>query len=251
MAGIEKQIRLLEMWFEYSNRIVLFGGACVSTESGIPDFRGPNGLYKKEKKATRSWPVEVLLSRPFFDENPVAFYQYYLQNMLHPQAKPNAAHRRLAQMEQEGKLIAVITQNIDGLHQAAGSKNVLELHGSVARYVCLSCGQRYNQDVIDIKEKVPICPCGGRIKPDIVLYGEELDEQVLKKSIKAIQNADLLIVGGTSLTVYPAAGLLQYAANCRLVIINQTTTPYDRQADLLIRASIGSILDRPQPQNAV
>lgn len=239
-----KQKEKLEKMIDSSQRIVFFGGAGVSTESGIPDFRSPAGLYQKEKSL--QWPAEIILSHDFFQSQPLVFYQYYRQYIVHPEAKPNPAHIRLAELEKEGKLIAIITQNIDGLHQAAGSKHVLELHGSIHSNTCQKCGKKYGLDKILSGEDIPTCHCGGIIKPDVVLYGEELNQQVMNEAIEAIAQSDLLIVGGTSLMVYPAASLLHYAVSCRIVIINQTPTPYDQRADLVIRGPIGEVLGLPQ-----
>lgn len=234
----------LEQWIHESERIVFFGGAGVSTESGIPDFRGPGGLCLRPGQQESFLPVETILSRDFFDAYPDVFFHYYRQYLLYPQAKPNAAHIRLAQLEQSGRLRVVITQNIDGLHQAAGSKNVLELHGSAKRNICLHCRQIFTLEEIMPLTRTPVCSCGGRIKPDIVLYGEELDQHVIRSSIKAIAEADLLIIGGTSLSVYPAAGLIDYRSDCRTIMINQTKTPLDNRVDLVIRAPIGHVLGR-------
>ena len=221
-----------------SRRIVFFGGAGVSTESGIPDFRGTNGLYAQ----TYAYPPERILSHDFFFSHTSAFYRFYRDKMLYPQAEPNAAHLALARLEQAGKLKAVVTQNIDGLHQAAGSKNVLELHGSVHRNHCTRCGAFYTLDDVLRSEGVPRCGCGGVIKPDVVLYGEALDETTLNAAVRAIRRADLLLVGGTSLNVYPAAGLLRYFTGAALAVVNKTPTPADARADLVIQASIGRVL---------
>ncbi|MGI5895143.1 MAG: NAD-dependent protein deacylase [Candidatus Merdivicinus sp.] len=229
----------LQQWINESHSIVFFGGAGVSTESGIPDFRSTGGLYHQEW----SYPPEIILSHTFFQQNPAEFYRFYRAKMLCPEAKPNAAHRKLAELEQAGKLSAVITQNIDGLHQAAGSRNVLELHGSVLRNYCVKCGKFYSMEDILHSEGIPYCTeCGGMIKPDVVLYEEQLCEDTLNAAISAIRHTDLLIVGGTSLAVYPAAGLLRYYRGNRLVLINQSPTPYDTEADLLISGRIGEVL---------
>ncbi len=222
-----------------SSRIVFFGGAGVSVPSGIPDFRSDNGLYKQKFR----YPAEVMLSHDFFYRHTSEFYDFYKTCMLYPDAKPNAAHLKLAELEKAGKLTAVITQNIDGLHQAAGSKNVLELHGSVLRNHCVSCGKFYPLSFITGTEGVPRCEhCGGLIKPDVVLYGESLDEEVLTDSVNAIFDCDLLIVGGTSLSVYPAAGLIRYLRkDARLCIVNLSATGADSQADLLIQQGIDSV----------
>ncbi len=222
-----------------SSRIVFFGGAGVSVPSGIPDFRSDNGLYKQKFR----YPAEVMLSHDFFYRHTSEFYDFYKTCMLYPDAKPNAAHLKLAELEKAGKLTAVITQNIDGLHQAAGSKNVLELHGSVLRNHCVSCGKFYPLSYITGTEGVPRCEhCGGLVKPDVVLYGESLDEEVLTDSVNAIFDCDLLIVGGTSLSVYPAAGLIRYLRkDAKLCIVNLSATGADSQADLLIQQGIDSV----------
>ena len=232
------QWKKLKEIVDQSDNIVFFGGAGVSTESGIPDFRSTDGLYHQEYR----YPPETILSHTFFRQNPEEFYRFYRAKMLAPHAKPNAAHKKLAQWEKEGKLKAVITQNIDGLHQAAGSKTVLELHGSTLRNYCMKCGRFYDRNAILESTGVPHCECGGVIKPDVVLYEESLNEKVLDGAIRAIAAADLLIVGGTSLAVYPAAGLLQYFRGDALVLINKGATPMDNNADLLIQQPIGQVL---------
>lgn len=222
-----------------SRRIVFFGGAGVSTESGIPDFRSQDGLYHQKY----DYPPETILSHTFFVRHPEEFFRFYRDKMLPLDAKPNAAHLKLAEWERQGKLLAVVTQNIDGLHQAAGSRQVYELHGSIHRNFCLSCGRSFGPEYIrDSKDPVPLCPCGGRIKPDVVLYEEGLDNDVLSGAIHAIRQADLLIVAGTSLTVYPAAGLIHYFRGSRLVLINRDATPMDAQCDLVIHDSVGKVL---------
>lgn len=223
---------------EKSSNIVFFGGAGVSVESGIPDFRSTDGLYHQKY----SDPPEEILSHHYFLEKTAEFYRFYRKKMIYLNAKPNRAHLALAYLERIGKLKAVITQNIDGLHQAAGSKTVFELHGSVQRNTCLSCGKKYSIDAIVNGETIPRCTCGGVIKPDVVLYEEPLDEEVVVGAIRAIEQADLLIVGGTSLTVYPAAGLLQYFDGEHIVLINKTATDFDTRADLVFHDSIGSVL---------
>ena len=228
----------LQQWVSESSRIVFFGGAGVSTESGIPDFRSADGLYSQKW----AYPPETILSRSFFDRNPEEFFRFYREKMLCPGAKPNRAHLKLAEMERAGKLTAVITQNIDGLHQAAGSKNVLELHGSVLRNACMRCGKFYPMEHILRSEGIPRCSCGGVVKPDVVLYEEQLDGEILRRAAEAIAGADLLNVGGTSLAVYPAAGLIRYYPGERLVLINKSPTAYDRRAGLLISAGIGEVL---------
>lgn len=221
-----------------ARRIVFFGGAGVSTESGIPDFRSTDGLYSQ----SYDYPPEVILSRTFFDNNPAVFYRFYREKMLFLSAQPNDAHRKLAQLEAAGRLTAVITQNIDNLHQKAGSKNVLELHGSVWRNYCMRCKKPYPVEAVLQAEGVPRCECGGIIRPDVVLYEEALDTGVMEAAVRAVSQADLLIVGGTSLVVWPAAGLIRYFSGDSLVLINKGETPYDDRADLLIRAPIAKTL---------
>lgn len=228
----------LKKWVNDSDNLVFFGGAGVSCESGIPDFRSTDGLYNQ----TWRWPPEEILSHHFFWENTEEFYRFYRVKMLYPDAQPNAAHKALAGLEAQGKLRAVITQNIDGLHQAAGSRNVLELHGSVHRNHCTECGKPFGLDAILSCDGVPRCSCGGVIKPDVVLYEEALDQQVLSRSMRAIAQADVLIVGGTSLNVYPAAGLLRYFGGRALIVINKTPTPADKGATLVLQGKIGKIL---------
>lgn len=223
-----------------SNNIVFFGGAGVSTESNIPDFRSVDGIYSQQY----DYPPETILSHTFFMKNPEEFYRFHKNKMIFADAKPNAAHLKLAQWENEGKLKAVITQNIDGLHQAAGSKKVLELHGSIHKNYCMSCGKKYPLEYIIKSEGVPRCDCGGIVRPDVVLYEEGLDQNVLSESIKYILEADVLIVGGTSLVVYPAAGLIDYYPRNKLVLINKTSTPKDAKADLVITGSIGEIFSK-------
>ena len=222
-----------------SKSIVFFGGAGVSTESGIPDFRSTDGLYAQKWR----YPPEEIISHGFFLHDTKEFYRFYREKMLFPDAKPNRAHLALAALERAGKLTAVVTQNIDGLHQAAGSKRVYELHGSVHRNYCMSCGAAYPLDFILSSEGVPRCPkCGGLIKPDVVLYGESLDESTIDGAVRAIEKADMLIVGGTSLAVYPAAGLLSYFRGRKIVVINKSPTHFDRSANLLLAAPIGEVL---------
>ena len=231
----------LKQWISESSRIVFFGGAGMSTESGIPDFRGVDGLYHQQYQ----YPPETIISHSFYRQNPQEFYRFYKNRMLFPEAEPNRAHLALAKLEAEGKLKAVITQNIDGLHQAAGSKEVLELHGSVHRNYCTRCGKFYSQeDILNMDEPdgIPRCSCGGTIKPDVVLYEESLDQEVLSRSVAYITRADMLIVGGTSLTVYPAAGLIDYYRGNRMVLINKTVTPMDSRADLVISGQLGVVL---------
>ena len=228
----------LEEILAATKSMVFFGGAGVSTESGIPDFRSTDGLYSQ----SYDYPPEVILSRTFFDNNPAVFYRFYRDKMLFLSAQPNDAHKKLAQLEAAGRLTAVITQNIDNLHQKAGSKNVLELHGSVWRNYCMRCRRPYPVEKIASGTGIPKCDCGGTIKPDVVLYEESLNEKVLDGAIRSIAAADLLIVGGTSLAVYPAAGLLQYFQGDALVLINKGATPMDKNADLLIQQPIGQVL---------
>ena len=222
-----------------SSNIVFFGGAGVSTESGIPDFRSVDGLYSTKYK----YPPEMMVSHSFFRNNTEDFYDFYINKMIFLDAKPNSAHIKLAELEKEGKLKAVITQNIDGLHQKAGSKNVLELHGSVNRNYCLKCGKFYDVNFIVNSKGIPKCSCGGIVKPDVVLYEESLDSNVIEKSVEFIEKADVLIVGGTSLVVYPAAGLINYFKGSKLILINKTSTQMDRKADLVIYDSIGKVFE--------
>ncbi len=230
----------LQDWIKEAKQMVFFGGAGVSTESGIPDFRGEAGIYQTISEF--GVRPEEILSHSFFLRDPETFYAYYKKYMLFPDAKPNAAHLALARLEQEGKLTAVITQNIDGLHQKAGSQRVYELHGSVRKNHCLRCGKQYPLAYIQKAEGVPRCSCGGMVRPDIVLYEEGLDEKVLYGAVAQLQKADLLLVGGTSLNVYPAAGLLQYFGGKHLVLINRDETPMDGQADLVLHDKIGEVL---------
>ena len=225
-----------------SSNVVFFGGAGVSVPSGIPDFRSDNGIYKQKYR----YPAEVMLSHDFFFSRTEEFYDFYRNVMLYPNAKPNAAHLKLAELENAGKLKAVITQNIDGLHQAAGSKNVLELHGSVHRNYCIHCDEFYPLDTILSSTGIPKCAkCGGIIKPDVVLYGEGLDERVISESVRAIERCDLLIVGGTSLSVWPAAGLIQYMRrDAKLAIVNLSPTDADRNAQLVIQEGIDSVVSK-------
>lgn len=228
----------LQKWIEESSNIVFFGGAGVSTESGIPDFRSTDGLYNQQY----DYPPETIISHSFYVKKPKDFYRFYKNKMLFPEAKPNRAHMALAKLEREGKVKAVVTQNIDGLHQAAGSREVLELHGSVHRNYCTRCGRFYSLDDILKADGVPVCDCGGVIKPDVVLYEEGLDQDVIQRSVEYISRADVLIIGGTSLTVYPAAGLIDYYRGSKLVLINKSVTSRDGQADLVICDSIGKVL---------
>ncbi|MDR1539858.1 MAG: NAD-dependent protein deacylase [Clostridiales bacterium] len=229
----------LKAKIDKSKFIVFFGGAGVSTESGIPDFRSQDGLYSQ----TFSFPPETMLSRTFFDERPDEFFRFYKSKVLHLEAKPNKAHLALAELEKRGKLKAVVTQNIDGLHQRAGSKKVLELHGSIERNYCRNCKLSYGAEYVLKSRDVPHCACGGVIKPDVVLYEEALNEEILDEATRFISNADMLIIGGTSLVVYPAAGLLNYFSGRDLVLINKSATSADRLASLVINDSIGDALD--------
>ena len=233
------EMELLKEWIKTSKNIVFFGGAGVSTESNIPDFRSTDGLYNQEY----AYPPETILSHSFYKKRPEEFFRFYRNKMLFPNAQPNAAHKALARLEQQGKLKAVITQNIDGLHQKAGSREVLELHGSVLRNYCERCGRFYSlEDIMEKKELVPKCGCGGIIKPDVVLYEESLNQKTLEQSVRYISQADMLIVGGTSLTVYPAAGLIDYYRGNKLVLINIAATVKDGMADLIIKRKIGEAL---------
>ena len=229
----------LKQWIEESGNVVFFGGAGVSTESGIPDFRSQDGLYSQKYQ----YPPEMIISHSFYLKNPEEFYRFYKNKMILPDAKPNAAHLALARLERQGKVKAVITQNIDGLHQKAGSRNVLELHGSVYRNFCTRCGRAYGLDAVLQADGVPRCSCGGIIKPDVVLYEEGLGSDVLQKAVFYIRHADVLIIGGTSLTVYPAAGLIDYYRGNRLVLINKSATARDAHADLIISRPIGQVFD--------
>ena len=228
----------LGQWIEESSNIVFFGGAGVSTESGIPDFRSVDGLYHQQYK----YPPETIISHSFYLRNPEEFYRFYKDRMIFTDARPNRAHRVLAKLEERGKLKAVITQNIDGLHQAAGNKEVLELHGSVHRNYCTRCRKFYSLDEVMAAEGVPRCSCGGTIKPDVVLYEEGLDQHTISKSVQYIRHADMLIIGGTSLVVYPAAGLIDYYQGNKLVLINKSVTSVDSRADLVLGGPIGEIL---------
>lgn len=238
-----KEQETLQSWLRECKRAVFFGGAGVSTESGIPDFRSVDGLYNQ----SYAYPPETIISHSFFQRDPREFYRFYKEKMLYLEAKPNAAHRRLAQLEAAGRLAAVVTQNIDGLHQAAGSQVVYELHGSVHRNYCMNCRKAFDAAYVKAAADVPRCDvCGGVIKPDVVLYEEPLDEATVEGAVEAITRADLLMVGGTSLAVYPAAGLINYYRGDRLVLINKTPTPYDSRADLILTGKIGEILEQIQ-----
>lgn len=237
---MEKEIERLQELIDKYDNIVFFGGAGVSTESGIPDFRSVDGLYSQKYE----YPPETILSHSFFMRNPEAFYKFYQDKMLCDTAKPNAAHLKLAELERAGKLRAVITQNIDNLHQMAGSKKVLELHGSVHRNYCMKCGKFYGFAHMKAAKGVPRCQCGGMIKPDVVLYEEGLDNDTISRSVRAISQAQVLIIGGTSLAVYPAAGLIDYFQGEHLVVINKSPTPRDRYADLMIQEPIGRVFSQ-------
>ena len=234
------KIQTLENWIKDAHSVVFFGGAGVSTESGIPDFRSVDGLYHQQY----DYPPETILSHSFFMKYTEEFYRFYRNKMICLNAQPNTAHTALARLEKSGKLKGIVTQNIDGLHQTAGSQNVLELHGSIHRNYCMKCRKPYTADFILHSTGIPHCACGGIIKPDVVLYEEALDEEVLTKAVSLIASADVLIVGGTSLAVYPAAGLLDYYQGSKLVLINRSTTPRDKFANLLLQDSIGTIFER-------
>lgn len=234
------QLEILKQWVDESKSIVFFGGAGVSTESGIPDFRGVDGLYNQHFE----FPPERIINHSFFYADPAYFYRFYRQKMMPLGFEPNITHKTLAKWEKEGKLSAVVTQNIDGLHQKAGSENVLELHGSVYRNYCVDCGKSYSAEYVRDSGDVPRCTCGGIIKPDIILYEERLNSQTIDASVDAIANADLLIVGGTSLTVYPAAGLIEYYRGNRLVLINRDQTSFDYKANLVFHNGLGEIFSQ-------
>ena len=234
------KIKLFKQWIDGSDNIVFFGGAGVSTESGIPDFRSVDGLYNQKWH----YPPETILSRTFFYSNPSEYYRFHREKLVVDGVKPNIAHLKLAELEKKGKLKAVVTQNIDGLHQAAGSENVLELHGSILRAYCSRCGKSFDADGINHGQGVPKCECGGVVRPDIVLYEEPLDQDIMLRAIESIRRADVLIVGGTSLNVYPAAGLIDYYNGNKLVLINLSKTPYDSYANLVINEKIGEVFSQ-------
>ena len=235
-----KEVMELKKIIDESNNIVFFGGAGVSTESGIPDFRSEKGIYSAVSEY--GYNPETILSHSFFMRNKEIFFKYYKKNLLYPNAKPNNAHYGLAKLEKEGKLKAVITQNIDDLHQKAGSKNVLELHGTLYKNYCMKCGKNFDLDYVTKDYGVTLCDkCGGVVRPDVVLYEEGLDQDIIRNSVKYISEADVLIVGGTSLAVYPAAGLIDYFRGNKLVLINKSVTPYDKKADLIINENIGEV----------
>ena len=230
----------LQQRIDAASKIVLFGGAGLSTESGIPDYRSVDGLYAQKY----AYPPERMLSHSFFMAHPAEFYEFYKDKLLHLEAQPNPAHKKLAALEAAGKLLGIVTQNVDGLHQAAGSRAVFELHGSVHRNHCMQCGKPYDGAFVARSERVPTCSCGGIVRPDVVLYEEGLNDAVVRGAIGVIQNADLLIVAGTSLAVYPAAGLLQYYRGGNLVLINRDTTPADADADLVLHGNVGELLEK-------
>jgi NAD-dependent deacetylase len=240
VTGMEEQLETLQKWIDEGRKIVFFTGAGVSTDSGIPDFRSQDGLYNQQYK----YPPEQIISHSFFENNPEEFYRFYKDKMLCLDAKPNYTHEFMAKLEAKGKSLGVVTQNIDGLHQKAGSRHVYELHGSVLRNYCMDCGKPYSAEYVKNADGVPHCSCGGIIKPDVVLYEEALNEEVVEGAVHAIVSADVLIVLGTSLVVYPAAGLIRYYRGDRLVLINRSTTPYDRSANLLIQASFRDVLPK-------
>ena len=244
MGNLQEEVLALRDMIKDSDNIVFFGGAGVSTESNIPDLRSSDGLFSK--KLNRHFSPEQLVSHSFYIHYPEDFYEFYKDKLIYQDARPNKAHEALAKLEEIGKLKTVVTQNIDGLHQMAGSKNVLELHGSVNSNTCQTCGYNMNlKEFLDLKGPVPKCPkCGGSVKPDVVLYEESLDDETIMKTIKAISQADMLIVGGTSLVVYPAAGFLDYFKGRYIVLINKAETSYDKRADLVINESIGRVLDQ-------
>ena len=234
------KLETLKQWISESHSIVFFGGAGVSTESGIPDFRSVDGLYSQKFE----YPPETIISHSFYKRNPGYFFRFYREKMLPLGFEPNITHQKLAQWEEAGRLSAVVTQNIDGLHQKAGSKRVYELHGSVLRNYCTRCGKFYSAEFVKNAPDVPRCDCGGIVKPDVVLYEEGLDEKTLEGAVRAIAGADLLLVAGTSLTVYPAAGLIRYYRGNRLVLINRDETPYDSCANLVLHESLGAVFSR-------
>jgi len=233
------EMETLKQWIEESKRIVFFGGAGVSTESGIPDFRSVDGLYNQKY----AYPPETIISHSFYKRNPEEFYRFYKDRMIYQEAKPNSAHKALAKLEEKGKLSAVITQNIDGLHQMAGSKKVLELHGSIHRNYCEKCKKFYSLEDVVRSKGVPKCECGGTIKPDVVLYEEGLDTDTINQAVYELKHADMLIVGGTSLVVYPAAGMIDYYKGNKMVLINLAPTSRDAVADLVIKGKIGEVFE--------
>ncbi len=232
----QEPLDIFYSWLKESDNIVFFGGAGVSTESGIPDFRSVDGLYNQKYK----YPPETMISRSFFNSNPKDFFEFYRDKLIHS-AKPNSTHKALAKLEKDKKLKAVVTQNIDGLHQDAGSENVLELHGSIKRNFCMNCNKKHGLESVKQSTEIPTCSCNGTIKPDVVLYEERLDDTIIEKAVEAIENADMLIVGGTSLIVYPAAGLINYYRGKKLVLINKDETSFDSKADLVLHESLGKV----------
>ena len=237
---VEDKLDILKKWVENSNNIIFFGGAGVSTESGIPDFRSTDGLYHLKY----AYPPETILSHSFFIRNTKEFYEFYCDKLIYHDAKPNITHRKLRELEKMGKLKGIITQNIDGLHHMAGSEKVLELHGSVHRNYCLNCNAYYDLSYIMQPSGIPLCSCGGIIKPEVILYEEPLNNDITKEAIKLIREAEVLIVGGTSLSVYPAAGFLDYYQGDKMVLINKTVTPYDKKANLIINAMLGEVFSQ-------
>lgn len=234
---MSKEIEIFVKWIEESENIVFFGGAGVSTESGIPDFRSVDGLYNQKY----DYPPETILSHSFYARKPEEFFKFYREKMIFTEAKPSITHNKLSELEKKGKLKGIITQNIDGLHQKAGNKHVVELHGSVLRNYCEKCGCFYGLQYILNADKIPTCKCGGRVKPDVVLYEEGLNSDNISEAVRLIREADVLIVGGTSLGVYPAAGLIDYYNGNKLVLVNKTPTPYDKKANLLIHDGLGNV----------
>lgn len=240
MTMVEDKLEILKQWVKNSNNVVFFGGAGVSTESGIPDFRSTDGLYHMKY----SYPPETILSHSFFTSRTKEFYEFYYEKMIYHGAKPNITHQKLRELEKMGKLRGIITQNIDGLHHLAESEKVLELHGSIHRNYCLNCNASYDLSYIMQQSGVPMCNCGGIIKPDVILYEEPLNNDITKEAIKLISKAEVLIIGGTSLSVYPAAGLLDYYQGDKMVLINKTVTPYDKNANLIINAQLGEVFSQ-------
>ena len=237
---MEDKIAVLNSMIKESSNIVFFGGAGVSTESGIPDFRSADGIYMMNYK----YPPEEIISRSFFDSHPKEFFEFYKKYFYYPAARPNITHKRLAELEKEGKVSAIVTQNIDGLHQMAGSKNVFELHGSVLRNYCMKCGRSFDIDYIVNADGVPKCPCSGIVKPDVVLYEEGLDDNTVRGAVEAIARCDMLIVAGTSLRVYPAAGFIRYFRGRYLVMINKSCTDFDKSFDLILNESLGDVFSK-------
>lgn len=237
---IEDKLEILKQWVKNSNNIVFFGGAGVSTESGIPDFRSTDGIYHMKY----DYPPEMILSRSFFNTRTNEFYEFYRDKMIYQEAKPNITHRKLRELEKVGKLDGIVTQNIDGLHQMAGSENVLELHGSIHRNYCIKCNNFFDLDYMIQSSDIPRCSCGGIVKPDVILYEEPLNSDIAKEAVRQISNAEVLIIGGTSLSVYPAAALVDYYRGNKLILINKTVTPFDKRANLLINAQLGDVFSQ-------